>query len=60
MPHINRHQQRALPLKGGSTMSEATRARLNQVREDIRKRIEDREGKEEIKYWERRSWIYSR
>ena len=51
------HQQHTLPLKGGSTLSEANRARLRAVREEIRKRIEEREGKDEIKYWERRHWL---
>jgi hypothetical protein len=57
MPHINRHQQRALPLKGGSSMSDTTRAKFNQVRERIKREIEEREGKAEILYWERRDWL---
>jgi hypothetical protein len=57
MPHINRHQQRALPLKGGSAMSDTTRAKFNQVRERIKREIEEREGKAEILYWERRDWL---
>jgi hypothetical protein len=57
MPHTNRHQQRALPIKGGSTMSDTTRAKFNQVRERLIREIEEREGKEEIKYWERRVWL---
>ena len=56
MPHITRHQQRALPLRGGHPNPKA-QAELNKTKERLLKQIEDREGKEEIKYWERRAWL---
>lgn len=56
MPHITRHQQRALPLRGGHPNPKA-KEELRRIRERIVREIEDREGKEEIKYWERRAWL---
>lgn len=60
MPHINRHQQRALLLRSGDTRTPETKAKFNQVREALRKQVEEREARDEVKYWERRAWLYSR
>lgn len=60
MPHTTRHQQRALPLRGGDTRTPETKAKFNQLRETLRKQIEEREGVAEIRYWERRAWLYTR
>ena len=56
MPHINRHQQRALPLRGAHPNPKA-KADLDQIKQRLLREIEEREGKEEIKYWERRTWL---
>lgn len=60
MPHINRHQQRALPLRSGDTRTPETKAKFNQLRARLVREIEEREGISEVKYWERRAWLYSR
>ena len=60
MPHTNRHQQRALPLRGGDTRTPETKAKFNQLRETLRRQIEEREGVAEIRYWERRTWLYTK
>ena len=60
MPHTNRHQQRALPLRGGDTRTPETKAKFNQLRETLRKQVEEREAAEEVRYWERRVWLYTR
>ena len=60
MPHTNRHQQRALPLRGGDTRTKETKDKFNQLRARLVREIEEREGISEIKYWERRAWLYSR
>ena len=57
MPHINRHQQRALPLRGGHPNPKA-KAELDRIKQRLIREIEEREGKEEIKFWERRDWIW--
>lgn len=59
MPHINRHQQRTLPLRGGHPNPKA-KEELNKIRERLIREIEEREGMSEIKYWERRAWLFSR
>lgn len=59
MPHTTRHQQRALPLRGGHPNPKAQED-LRRIRERLIREIEDREGKDEIKYWERRTWLYTR
>jgi hypothetical protein len=56
MPHTNRHQQRALPLRGAHPNPKAQED-LRRIRERLIREIEEREGKEEIKYWERRTWL---
>ena len=60
MPHTTRHQQRALPLRGGDTRTPETKAKFNQLRETLRKQVEEREAAEEVRYWERRAWLFSR
>ena len=60
MPHTNRHQQRALPLRGGDTRTPETKAKFDQLRARLIREIEEREGKQEIKYWERRTWLYTK
>ena len=60
MPHTNRHQQRALPLRSGDTRTPETKAKFNQLRARLVREIEEREGMSEIKYWERRAWLFSR
>jgi len=60
MPHTNRHQQRTLPLRGGDTRTPETKAKFNALRERLMREIEEREGKEEIKFWERRARLYTR
>ncbi len=60
MPHTNRHQQRALPLRGGDTRTPETKAKFNELRARLVREIEEREGMAEIKYWERRAWRYTR
>ena len=60
MPHTTRHQQRALPLRGGDTRTPETRDKFNQLREALRKQAQERETRDEIKYWERRTWLYTR
>lgn len=60
MPHTTRHQQRALPLRSGDTRTPETKAKFNQLRARLVREIEEREGMSEIKYWERRAWLYSR
>jgi len=57
MPHTNRHQQRALPLRGGDTRTPETKAKFNALRERLMREIEERESKAELKYWERRTWL---
>lgn len=57
MPHTNRHQQRALPLRGGDTRTPETKAKFNQLRETLRKQVEEREAVAEVRYWERRTWL---
>jgi hypothetical protein len=32
---------------------------LNRIRERLIREIEEREGKEEVRYWERRTWLRS-
>ena len=59
MPHTNRHQQRALPLKGGHPNPEA-KAKLAAVRQRILREVEEKESVAEVRYWERRTWLYSR
>lgn len=60
MPHTTRHQQRALPLRSGDTRTPEVKAKFNQLRARLVREIEEREGMSEIKYWERRAWLYSR
>jgi hypothetical protein len=55
MPHTNRHQQRALPLRGHPNPK--AQEDLRRIRERLIREIEEREGKAEIKYWERRTWL---
>jgi hypothetical protein len=57
MPHTNRHQQRALPLRGAHPNPKAQED-LRRIRERLVREIEEREGKEEIKYWERRTCLW--
>ncbi len=59
MPHTTRHQQRALPLKGGHPNPKAQED-LRRIRERLIRKIEEREGKDEIKFWERRTWLYTK
>ncbi len=54
MPHTNRHQQRALR---GMHPNPKAKEELNRIRERLIREIEEREGKEEIRYWERRTWL---
>jgi hypothetical protein len=56
MPHINRHQQRALPLRGHPNPK--AQEDLRRIRERLVREIEEREGKEEIKFWQRRTWLW--
>lgn len=60
MPHTTRHQQRALPLRGGDTRTPETKAKFDQLRARLIREIEEREGISEIKYWERRAWLYTK
>lgn len=60
MPHTTRHQQRALPLRGGDTRTPEVKAKFNQLRARLMREIEEREGISEVKYWERRAWLYTR
>ena len=57
MPHTNRHQQRALPLHGAHPNPQA-KAELDRIKQRLIREIEEREGKAEIKYWERRTWLW--
>jgi hypothetical protein len=54
MPHTNRHQQRALR---GMHPNPKAKEELNRIRERLIREIEEREGKEEVRYWERRTWL---
>ena len=56
MPHINRHQQRALPLRGHPNPK--AKEELNRIKAACLKRIEEKEGAAEIRYWERRTWLW--
>jgi hypothetical protein len=55
MPHINRHQQRALPLRGHPNPK--AKAELDRIKERLLREIEEQRQKAEIKYWERRDWL---
>ena len=56
MPHINRHQQRALPLRGAHPNPKA-KEELDRIKQRLLREIEEKESVAEVRYWERRTWL---
>ena len=62
MPHTTRHQQRqrALPLRSGDTRTPETKAKFNDLRARLMREIEEKESVAEVRYWERRTHLFTR